>query len=518
MLISPPHACRHRHELKWLPGVKPSELLLPTQAVHGDFLKNRRILAVFMACLSLPATSQSPIELPSIGEPADQTISPIEESKLGANVVRQLRQHGYMLDDPQLSDYVTATGRKLASFSGANPAGFEFFIIKDTRINAFALPGGYIGVNAGLILAAEEESEFAGVMSHEVAHVTQRHIARQIESTQALNIATMAALLVALIASGGSGDLAQAALTMGISGIQQRQINFTRSHELEADRIGIRTLASAGYDPRGMAAFFERMEERTRLYGDGVPEILRTHPVNVTRITEARSRAAGYPPVKLADDREFQLMQARLRVLSSPQITEALAHFQGRTRGGGPSTDADRYGLGLALLRSGQPQAARPIIEALVKQQPEQLHFLLEWARTQLAGDSPKDALATLERLHARYPNNLPVAATYAEALLRFKRPADTRRVILGVKGALDGDLPELHRLLAVAAQDLGWKAEALFRMAEYHHLQGNYMAAMNQLDAALRLPDINANDKARVQAQLEVYEREAPTDAAKRR
>jgi beta-barrel assembly-enhancing protease len=480
-------------------------------------LKIQCILTVLLACLTTVAVGQTPIELPSIGEPADQTLSPIEESKLGASVVRQLRQRGYMLDDPQLTEYVSATGRKLASFSGANPAGFEFFIIKDNRINAFALPGGYIGVNAGLILAAEEESEFAGVLSHEVAHVTQRHIARQIESTQALNMATMAALLVALIASGGSGDLAQAALTMGISGIQQRQINFTRSHELEADRVGIRTLASAGFDPKGMAAFFERMEERTRLYGDGVPEILRTHPVNVTRITEARSRAAGYPPVKLADDREFRLMQARLRVLSSPQLTDALAHFQGRTRGG-TSTDADRYGLGLALLRSGQPEAARPVFAALIKQKPEELHFQLEWARTQLAGNSPKDALVTLEKLHTRYPNNLPVAATYAEALLRFKRPADTRRVILAVKGALDGDLPELHRLLAVAAQDLGWKAEALFRMAEYHHLQGNYTAAMNQLDAALRLPDINANDKARAQAQLEAYEREAPTEAAKRR
>lgn len=480
-------------------------------------MKIQRYAAVLLACLTFTTAAQAPIELPSIGEPADQTLSPVEESKLGASVVRQLRRHGFMLDDPQLVEYLVSTGRRLASFSGANPAGFEFFFIRDNRINAFALPGGYIGINAGLLLTTQNESELAGVLSHEIAHVTQRHIARQIEATQTLNIATMAALLVALIASGGSGDLAQAALTLGISGIQQRQINFTRSHELEADRVGIRTLASAGFDPNGMASFFQRMEEQTRLYGDAVPEILRTHPVNVTRITEARTRAAGYPPTRPANEREYHLMQARLRVLSAPQATDALVHFQGRTQSNS-GTEADRYGLGLAQLRAGQPEAAYAVFAELLRQQPEQPHFRLELARAQLAGKTPRDALATLQQAQTRYPNSLPIAATYAEALLRFNRPADARRTILAADGALGGSLPDMHRLLAVAAQDLGWKAEALFRMAEYHHLQGDYSAAMDQLEAALRLPDINANDKARAEAQLETYRREAPTEAAARR
>lgn len=469
------------------------------------------------ACLALTATAQSRIDLPSIGEPADRTLSPAEEEKLGASVMRQLRQHAMMLDDPELSEYLAGVGRRLASYSGHSPADFEFFFIKDHRINAFALPGGYIGINAGLMLTTENESELAGVLSHEIAHVTQRHIARQIESTQTLNVAAMAALLVALIASGGSGDLAQAALTLGISGIQQHQINFTRAHELEADRVGIRTLAGAGFDPDGMASFFQRMEEQARLYGDVVPEILRTHPVHVTRITEARSRAVDYPKPKPADETEYELMRARLRVVSSPQLTDALVHFQGRTREDS-GTLADRYGLGLALLRTGQPEAADRIFAALLERQPDEPHFLLEQARAQLAGKSPKTALSMLEQTQSRFPRSLPIAATLAEALLRFNRPADARRVILAVPGALDGRLPEMHRLLAVAAQDLGWKAEALFRMAEYHHLQGDYPSAMNQLEAALRLPDISDNDKARAQAQLDIYRREAPPDANRRR
>ena len=463
------------------------------------------------------ASAQAPIDLPSMGEPADQTLSPIEESKIGASVVRQLRQHGLMLDDPELAEYLRDLGRRLASYGGAQPAGFEFFFIRDHRINAFALPGGYIGINAGLLLTTRNESELAGVLSHEVAHVTQRHIARQLEATQTANLATMAALLVALIASGGSGDLAQAALTLGISGIQQRQINFTRGHELEADRVGIRTLAAAGYDPDGMASFFQRMEEQTRLYGDAVPEILRTHPVNVTRITEARARAAGYPKAPPRSENEYQLMQARLRAVGSQQATEALSYFQGRTREGG-GTEADRYGLGLALLRSGRPEEARKQFEQLLQKQPDQLHYQLELARAQLSGKRPREAMPQLERLNARFPHYLPAAAVYAEALLRFKRPAEARRVILAGRDSLDGSLPDMHRLLAVAAQDLGWKAEALFRMAEYHHLQGNFSAAMDQLEAAQRMPDLNPNDKARIEAQLESYRKEAPTEAAQRR
>lgn len=482
----------------------------------------KRLAVAWLACLATVATAQGSIDLPSIGEPADKTLSPIEESKLGASVVRQLRKHGYMLDDPELSEYLTATGRRLASFSGANPAGFEFFFIKDNRINAFALPGGYIGINAGLMLTTQGQSELAGVLSHEIAHVTQRHIARQIEATQALNMATMAALLVALIASGGSGDLAQAALTLGISGIQQRQINFTRSHELEADRVGIRTLASAGFDPAGMGDFFHRMHEQTRLYGDVVPEILRTHPVSATRITEARSRAAGYPPAKPADEREYQLMQARLRVFSTLQATDALVYFQARTQDGKGTftggSEEDRYGLALALLRTGQPEPALSLIKPLASQQPEQMHFQLALARAQLAGQSPKDALDTLKNAQARFPHSLPVAATYAEALLRFGQPAEARRVIVMVDGSLDGRVPDMHRLMAQAAQDLGWKAEALFRMAEYHRLQGDYSAAMNQLRAALRLPDLTANDKARVEAQMDAYRAEAPSETAANR
>ncbi|MGH8562501.1 MAG: M48 family metallopeptidase, partial [Nevskiales bacterium] len=317
---------------------------------------------IFLGLLALTTVAGAQTQV----KPGFNLFSVQQDIEIGKQSADQAERQLPILDDSSVEDYVDDLVERLGAAAPGHKFPYQGKVVNATDINAFALPGGYIGINAGLLLTTQNESELAGVLSHEIAHVTQRHIARQIEATQTLNMATMAALLVALIASGGSGDLAQAALTLGISGIQQRQINFTRSHELEADRVGIRTLASAGFDPNGMASFFQRMEEQTRLYGDAVPEILRTHPVNVTRITEARTRAAGYPPVKPADGREYPLMQARLRVLSSVQATDALVHFQSRTQNNA-GTEADRYGLGLALLRTGQPEVARELFATLVQ-------------------------------------------------------------------------------------------------------------------------------------------------------
>jgi predicted Zn-dependent protease len=293
-------------------------------------------------------------------------------------------------------------------------------------------------------------------------------------------------MLVAVIASGGNADVAQAAVAVGASAAAQTQINFTRAHEHEADRLGIRTLASAGYDPGGMASFFEKLDQQTRLYGDTVPEMLRSHPVNVNRISEARSRAASFPPAKPRPE----------------------------------ATDVDRYGLASAQLRSGQPDAAVKTFRTLAEKDRAQAHYLLGWARAQLSSSRPEDALPLLERGHSLFPDNPAVAAVYAEALLRFKRPSDARRVILSTSGALNGEVPEMQRLLAVTAQELGWHAEALFRMGEYHELLGDYASAYNQYEAALRLPNLSTNDKARLDSKIEALKKEAPEEAkaAKRR
>ncbi|CAN0221975.1 unnamed protein product, partial [Chrysoparadoxa australica] len=234
----------------------------------------------------------------------------------------------------------------------------------------------------------------AGVMAHEIAHVTQRHIARQIQATQGMSIATAAAMLLAIIAGGGNPAVVQAAITMGISGLGQQQINFTRAHELEADRLGIRTLAGAGYNPNGMSGFFEKMERRSRLYGNQLPEILLTHPISTTRIAEARSRARDYGSSHIEESERYRLMRARARVLSSSQPTDSLTYFR-EQRKGSQAHPADDYGYALALSRVGRSEAARDILATLTEQTgTAHPHFALALAQTQFETGADDAGLA----------------------------------------------------------------------------------------------------------------------------
>ena len=304
--------------------------------------------------------SISDIQLPKLGEPADAAMSPREEYEIGARITAQIHSAGYALEDPELVEYITRLGWHIASHSRDLPEHLQFFMVRDPRINAFALPGGFMGFNAGLLMAAESESELAGVMAHELAHVTQRHIARTMEGTRVADIATWAAVLAAIIAGSAAPDVVLGALSLGQAATLQRQINYTRNHELEADRIGIGTMMSAGFDPAGMVSFFQRLEQQSRLYGSGMPEILRTHPVNTTRIAEARARAQRQSDGSDAErPLTFQLMRARARVLTAERPSAALDHFRRRLER--TSDDpAEHYGAALALhlWRTSQPHMA----------------------------------------------------------------------------------------------------------------------------------------------------------------
>ena len=281
------------------------------------FLVTACATAAFAVC-TLASAQQTTVDLPQMGEPADTAMSPAQEMELGSRVVGEFYANDLIVEDSEVSEYLSLIGWKLASNAGAGgrPPHFSFFVVQDPRINAFALPGGFVGVNAGLITATQNESELAGVLGHEQAHVTQRHIARSQQEGEAANIATWAAVLAAIIAGSANPNLIIAALSLGQAAVYQRGVNYTRAHELEADRLGIRTMAAAGFDPEGMASFFSRLEQQSRLYGNLVPDILQTHPVNTTRVSEARARAAGYGPRDHKDSLDYTLMKARVRVIT----------------------------------------------------------------------------------------------------------------------------------------------------------------------------------------------------------
>jgi predicted Zn-dependent protease len=326
--------------------------------------------------------------LPDIGSPASATISTSDEYRLGAQIVRQLRDEKAIMEDPEVTEYLQALGQRLAAQAPDTNQRFTFFAVNEGTINAFALPGGFIGVNYGTVLASRNESELAGVVGHEVAHVTQRHMARTFHAQSSQGIAQTAAILAAILIgamTGGSGMEGAIAIAQGAAA--QQQVNFTRANEYEADRVGIGFVAGAGFDPNGMASFFEAMSRHEGLAGQYVPEMIQTHPVNSNRIAEARGRAAQYEHPKSNPDSEtYECIRERLRVLAmpkDPQIAERYAQDTKNFKG----TLGQRYGYALALMQAGKNQDAAKILSDLVGEHENLtlLHSALAQAEVQCA-------------------------------------------------------------------------------------------------------------------------------------
>lgn len=456
--------------------------------------------ALALAGAVTASAEPSSVDLPRIGEPADVALSPLEEHRIGSRITAELYARDFILEDAEVTGYVAALTWRLVAAAEADPPDLTVFVMRDPRINAFALPGGFLGINAGLLTHVRNESELAGVLSHELAHVTQRHIARTIEGTQAANLATWAAVLAAIVAASANPEVVIAALSLGQAANYQREVNFTRAHELEADRIGIRTLSRARFDPSAVASFFVRLEQQSRLYGNQVPEFLRTHPVNTTRISEARMRAAAMPQQTVQDPLEFSLMQARARALTAERPSEAAEYFSGQI-GKGAGSAGDRYGLAIAQARLGEYARALETLRPAVNNFPRQPNLTLLEARIALARGQPDAALEHVKRALAHYPRYAPAILEYADTLLTAGRPDEARQVLLSHEQSL-GTRMDTYRLLAFAARDAGQTVEAQFQMANYLFERGDAGGALAQIDAALRMSSLSSQDRSKLKAR----------------
>ena len=274
-----------------------------------------KVLTTVLVCLGcLPAAAQqNRIDLPDMGASADSVLSRAEEEEYAKALIRQMRAYDVLVDDPLIANFFEDMGFRLASHSDRPDKSFTFVVMNQDVVNAFAAPGGVIALYSGLILAADDENEVAGVVAHEIAHVTQQHLYRALEQQKAMTIPMILGMLAIAVAGGGDGQAIAGAVMTGQAAAAQAAINYTRQNEYEADRIGISTLSRAGYDPAGMGEFFEKMARITRAMGEGPSEFLRTHPVSVSRIAEAENRAASMPTPETGEGREFYLAQARLR-------------------------------------------------------------------------------------------------------------------------------------------------------------------------------------------------------------
>ncbi|MFZ0468030.1 MAG: M48 family metalloprotease [Thiogranum sp.] len=468
-------------------------------------------LPLLLALSTPPAYSEvTGNDLPDFGDSSGSLISPTQEAQLGEEFMRSIRAQATLVTDPDIDDYIQQLGHRLVANSDAPSYPFSFFVVDDSSINAFAGPGGYIGVHTGLILAAENEAELAGVMAHEIAHVTQRHLLRAYESANQMSLPTAAGMIAAILlgVAGNSPDAGIAAMSAVQGASIQRQLNFTRANEKEADRIGIQTLARSGIDPYGMPSFFERLQQSTRLYGNNVPEFLSTHPVTTDRIAESMSRAESYGHGKELDTLEFRLIRARLRVLESDDPSQALKLFQADAAkpDAGP---AQHYGLALAYWRNNDYAAAKKQLQALMKKDPDRKIYRTTMARLELDSGQPDAALKLFSGTLKLYPGDLVVGQYYTSALIQTGQAVEAREQALKMLRNPRARTAEMYELWAKAASVAGPPWETNLASAEAYSIYGNLRLAIDQLNKALQHKDLSDYDQARIEARLKEFKQQ---------
>ncbi len=451
-------------------------------------------LALSLALFPAPqqAVEISKIELPDMGDSSGTLITPAEEKEFGEAFFRSLHSQITINQDAEIQQYIQSIGERLVANSDAPSQPFHFFVVMEKDINAFAGPGGYIGVNSGLILITEAESELASVMAHEIGHVTQRHLYRAYEAAGRLSIPTAAATLAAILLGTQSPAMGQAAMVAIQAGSVQFQIDFTRENEAEADRVGMQTLAGSQFDPRSMPTFFERLQQSSRYYGQNIPEFLRTHPVTASRISDTRGRAETYPFKQYADSLGYQLTKAKIRVLTSTDIAEALKYFQsGLTQGTTEQRTVARYGMGLIALNSQKFDEAEATFQQLVKEYPNQAQYVAALARTALESRNYSTALARYKKLTEQFPDNEAIKLEYITSLLKAGNPEQARKNLFLLKPKTQQQ-PIYSQLLAQAYSDLNQPAESHRYLAEYYYATGQTREAIQQIRLAQKSKGLN--------------------------
>jgi predicted Zn-dependent protease len=465
----------------------------------------RVLLSLSLACVVFSSgAGANDIELPDMGSPADAILSKSDEAQYGRAIMRDIRRSGLVVEDPQLTEYVNEIGHRIAAQTSDGDHQFTFFVVKDSRINAFALPGGYIGIHTGLLQATRSEDELAGVLAHEVAHVTQRHIARAIHASSRQSILSTAMMLGALVlgAAGGSGEAIQGAMAISQGTAMQQQINFTRSNEYEADRIGIGALADAGFDPHGMASFFEVMSRQSPGSPDSrMPEFLMTHPVSTARIAEARNRARGIPYVESRDSTNYGIARARTIVDGYDNYDGAVAYFE--TRDYENQTDIERYGRAVAYQRAGRDLEANRIFVDLAAKDQKVIAYHIGLGQTQLALQDNYGGLKTFDHAIELFPRNVPLVIHYGEALLQLGKAEQAHDMLLDLMNNVP-PTPEQIRLIARAANEAGDDAESLYYMSEYRLMIGDLIGGIGFLRQALSLPELQEIQRIRFEARID--------------
>ena len=478
----------------------------------------RHITAIATLCLTLVAGAplrSADINLPDMGSPSDGLLSLRTEAIIGRQVYGDLLETGAIITDPELQEYIQDIGMRLVAHADKKPnQRFTFFVVESPVINAFALPGGYIGIHTGLILAAKNESELAGVLAHEISHVTQRHISRAVYANQRASTLSLAAMLGAIlagVAAGADGDMMAGAISITQSMAIENQIAFTRSNEYEADRLAVEVMAGAGFDPMGMPNFFETLSRRTSTLARETPTFLRTHPVSSDRMAETRARARNAVVKEVRETPGFEMARARSRLLTSSRPEVALEYFT--SEGALPGNQGKlefAYGEALALAQLGRYSEAEKLFTEILTDYEEVIPLHSALAETRVMLNRRDEALATFATALQLFPDNVPLTVRYAETLLRYDEPQQAHDMLLALLNKVPPTLEQV-RLIALAANGAGDVANTHYYMAEYQAMSGNLRPAIDQLVLALGTPGLDSVQRARLEARLKEFQEYLP-------
>ncbi len=477
---------------------RPQRLLLP-----GLLLTCLLVVSLILPFSTL--ASDLSAQLPDIGKAGTSVLSPREEQQLGREFMRSVRHNLKLVNDPPTVTYLQGLADKLVTSLQENRPPITVFLVDDPSINAFAGPGGYIGIHTGLLLTSRNEGELVSVLAHEIAHVTQRHLVRAMEANGRMSLPTMGALIAAIVLGASNPQAGEALLASTMANSTQQQLTHSRSNEQEADNIGLDLMVSADYDPRAMVAFFEILQNSQRSTEFAAPEFMRTHPLTLSRVADARNRAEQYPVRAPRNNTTFELMQARTIMRGGEnEATSPNARLEKSAW----SQEAKKYFNALNAAKKGNYPQARIALRQLIQENRHRVLFPYSAAQIELADNRPKFAKKILSRALNLFPGNLSLIELYANTLLLLGQPRTALEVL---KAALRKH-PEYYRLYqpyAKAANDLDEKAEAYRALAEWQYAQGGLYQAVNYLEQALKAPGLPPYDRLTLQARQDMLKAE---------
>jgi len=450
--------------------------------------------------LLLPQISLAETNLPDIGGADSSALSVSKEIELGSILVSEVRRSLAIANDPELSQYIHSLGTRITTGGLNSDFPFTFLLAFDPVVNAFALPGGVIVMHSGLITLGEKESEVASVMAHEIAHVSQRHIARNFANAKSFSVVSALALLAGVIAAAsGSGEIGQAAIVGSQAAQQQRQLAYGRSFEEEADRIGMQLMVSANIDPQGMPAFFERLNQHTQINRGRIPEFLSTHPLTTRRISESKTRADQYKGRFASNTLNFDYAKARIIAITA-NPAQKINELRSKAKADGGLSSTDNYIYAGLLTRTGKYSEALRRLNKINANIDNELTLKLGRAQIYTAAGQPSKAKSILEKLDEIYPNNLSIVFHLASALIDMDQSTYALEKLDRLK--TNQQNPAIDRLKAKAASSANRQWRSHESLGDFYAAHAQYGSAMEQIQLSLRSPGIDANSKARIEAK----------------